>query len=208
MIDLQETAKLALSALRANKTRSFLTMLGIIIGVSSVILLLAIGTGLRNYITDQLADLGSDALFIMPGNVGFGGGESSGGTPGAGVALPKFTERHLIKIKNQAQTIKYIMPYIESNASLNYKGETMITQLTGVGADYPEVRNQLVKEGAFFTQSQVNASKRVVVLGTEVVDELFGDQDPIGKKITVSEQRYTVLGVLEEKGGISSLVHL
>jgi putative ABC transport system permease protein len=168
MIDFIETAKLAFKALRANKIRSFLTMLGIVIGVSSVILLLAIGTGLKNYITQQLADLGSDTVFVIPGNMGFGGDGGGGGTPGAGVAVPKFTEQHLLKLS-------------------------------------PEARNQAVEEGSFFTTAHVNSSKRVVVLGTDIVEELFEDQDPIGKKITISDQRYTVIGVLEEKGAFAGV---
>jgi putative ABC transport system permease protein len=204
MIEFDETAKIALTALKSNKTRSFLTMLGIIIGVSSVILLLSIGTGLRNYITNQLADLGSNTLFIMPGNVGFGT-DSSGGTPGAGMALPKFTERHLIKLKRQVKTIKYIMPYIESNASLSYKSNTEITQVSGVNYQYPEVGNQAVARGTFFSASQENNSKRVVVLGKKLADKLFDNEDPLGKKITISDQRYTVLGVLEEKGGFGGV---
>jgi putative ABC transport system permease protein len=205
MIDFTETIKIALTALRANKTRSILTMLGIIIGVSSVILLLAIGTGLKSYITGQLADLGSNTVFVMPGNINLGGDGSSGSTPGAGATIPKFTERHFSKLKNKAKTIKYIMPYIEANASLNYKTNTHITQLSGVGHEYPQVRNQLIQSGSFFNLSHVNNNKRVVVLGTEAAKELFNDQDPIGKKITISDQRYTVLGILEEKGGFAGV---
>jgi putative ABC transport system permease protein len=206
MIDFAETTKIALTALRANKTRSVLTMMGIIIGVSSVILLLAIGTGLKNYITQQLAELGANTVFTMPGNIGLGSeAGGSGSTPGAGAAIPKFTERHLQKLKNKGKTIKYIMPYIEANASLSYKSKTHITQLSGVGLEYPEVRNQLIKRGSFFTNSHVNSSKKVVVLGTEAAEELFGSQDPIGKKITISDQKYTVLGILEEKGGFAGV---
>ncbi|HUW21793.1 MAG TPA: ABC transporter permease [Candidatus Bathyarchaeia archaeon] len=206
MIELSETIKIAFSALKANKTRSFLTMLGIVIGVSSVILLLSIGTGLKNYITKQLSELGSNTVFVMPGNIGLGSdGGNTGSTPGAGAALPKFTERHLSKLKSKAKTIKYIMPYIESNASLKYQSKTHITQLSGVGSEYPEIRNQNVIEGSFFTPSQERSSKRVVILGTKAAEELFGNQDPIGKKITISDQRYTVIGVLEEKGGFAGV---
>ncbi|MBN1263381.1 MAG: ABC transporter permease [Candidatus Pacebacteria bacterium] len=204
MINFSETTGLALTALKANKVRSFLTMLGIVIGVSSVILLLAIGSGLKNYITQQLADLGSDTIFVMPGNINIGEG-GGGGTPGAGVSLPKFTENHLTKIRTKVKSIKYIMPYIESNANLSYKSKAYITQLSGVGPEYPQARNQAVSRGSFFTNSQVNSSKRVVVLGIDVVEELFEDQDPIGKKITISDQRYTVIGVLEEKGGFGGV---
>lgn len=205
MIDFLETATLAINSLKANKVRSFLTMLGIVIGVSSVILLLAIGSGLKTYITGQLADLGANTIIVVPGNIGFGGEEGSGSTPGAGAAIPKFTEDHYQKLKNKTKTIKHIMPYIESNASLSYKSNTHITQLSGVGVEYPEVRNQFIEEGRFFNNSHINTSKRVVVLGTKAAKELFGEQDPIGKKITISDQRYTVLGILEEKGSFARI---
>ena len=206
MIDFVETAKIALTALRANKTRSFLTMLGIIIGVSSVILLLSIGTGLKSYITKQLSDLGSNTVFVMPGNISFGTGSgSTGGTPGAGVSLPKFTKRHLEKLENKAKTIKYIMPYIETNASLSFQSKTKITQLSGVGWQYESARNQWVEKGSFFSQSQEKNGKRVVVLGAKIAEELFGSLDPIGKKITISDQRFTVIGILEEKGGFAGI---
>ncbi|MFC1789969.1 ABC transporter permease [Patescibacteria group bacterium] len=196
-----ETIKVALQALKTNKVRSFLTMLGIIIGVSSVILLLAIGTGLKNYITGQLADLGATTIFVMPGNVGFGG-EGGGSTPGAGIALPKFTEKHLQKLKNRSKTIALIMPYIEANGNLKYKTKTKITQLSGVGTEYPEVRNQAVERGRFFSTSHINSSKKVIVLGSAIAEDLFDKQDPIGKKITISGQRFTILGILESKGGM------
>lgn len=205
MIDFIETFNLALNSLKANKTRSFLTMLGIIIGVSSVILLLSIGTGLKDYITGQLEDLGSNTLFIMPGNIQLGGEGSEGAIPGAGAALPKFTEQHYRRLKSKAKTIKYIMPYIEANAKIKYKSKSHTTQLSGVSTDYQEIRDQYVVEGSFFTASQENNGKRVVVLGQKVVDELFNHESPIGKKITISDQRYTVIGVLEEKGAFGGI---
>lgn len=205
MIDFWESTQLAIKSLKSNKVRSFLTMLGIIIGVSSVILLLAIGTGLKTYITKQLADLGSNTVFVMPGNINLGSGGGGGSTPGAGAAIPKFTKQQFQKLKTQAKTIKYIMPYIESNADLSYQGKTQITQLSGVGNEYPEMINQRVGKGNYFNNSQVNSSKKVVVLGKKIADKLFGEQNPIGKKITISDQRYTVLGVLEEKGAFAGV---
>lgn len=203
-MDTIEVTKVAFEALKSNKVRSALTMLGIIIGVTSVILLISIGTGLKTYITEQLEDLGADALFIIPGEMEVGGG-GRGGVPGAGVAASKFTFDHINDLKREAQTIKAVMAYTENNGTMKYKGKIHITQVAGVGPSYPEVRDQKVVLGSFFTTSQYNSGKKVAVLGKTVADDLFGEENPVGKKITISEQRYTVSGVLEEKGGFGGV---
>ncbi|MCJ7827665.1 ABC transporter permease [Patescibacteria group bacterium] len=205
MISFQETIGLALSSLRTNKTRSFLTMLGIIIGVSSVILLVSIGSGLKDYITSQFEDLGTNTLFIMPGSMGgLASGDESAGVPGAGMATPKFTEKHLRQIKSESEYVTIIMPHIETSGSISYRGEIYLTMLVGTGVQYQEINNHYVTNGSFFTASQEETGKRVLTLGTKVAEELFGDEDPVGKKVTVSDQKFTVLGVHEEKGGFGN----
>lgn len=199
-----ELLRIAFQALMANKTRSVLTMLGIIIGVSSVILLVSIGTGLKTYITDQLEGLGANTIFVFPGELGLGSG-GGGGVPGAGVAASKLSFDHINDLKRSADTVKNVMAYTENNGTMRYKGKSHITQVAGVGPEYPEVRSQKIISGSFFTVSQYNAAKKVAVLGKSVVDELFGESDPIGKKFTISDQRYLILGVLEEKGGLGGV---
>jgi putative ABC transport system permease protein len=202
-MDFIEIIKVSLSALKANKIRSGLTMLGIIIGVASVILLVSIGSGLKTYITSELEALGANAVFVIPGEFEIGGG--GGGTPGAGMASSKFTFDQVKDLEREGRTISAVMPYTENNGTMSYKGETKITQVTGVTADYESLRDQYVTEGEFFTQSQYDAAKKVAVIGTTVAEDLFGNEDPIGKKMTISDQRYTVLGVLEEKGTFSGV---
>ncbi|MBI4100305.1 ABC transporter permease [Candidatus Microgenomates bacterium] len=205
MEELFETIKISSGALKTNKLRSALTILGITIGVSSVILLVSIGSGLKNYITAQLQDLGADTLFVIPGEFEIGpGGGGSGGPPGAGVSASKFTFDH-IKDLQRGQTIKGVMAYTENNGTLKYKAKTQTAQIAGVGPNYQEIRNQKVKQGSFFTVSQYNAGKKVTVLGQTAAEKLFGGEDPIGKKITIADQRYTVLGVLEKKGAFGSI---
>jgi len=203
-MNIWETIRLSLEALLANKMRAFLTMLGVIIGVASVILLISIGNGLKSYITEQLEGLGADVLFVMPGEFNIGGGDG-GGTPGAGIAASKFTFDHLQDLKRDASTIKAIMAYTENNGTMKYKGKTKITQVNGVGPEYPEVRNQELIAGSFFTNSQYHSARKVVVLGTTVAEDLFEDEDPIGKRITISGQHYIVLGILEEKGSFGQI---
>jgi len=210
MEELFETVKISLTALKANKMRSALTMLGIVIGVTSVILLVSIGTGLKNYITKQLEGLGANTLFVFPGEfeiapAGGGGGGPSGAMPGAGMAASKFTFNHLNDLKGGARTIKAAMGYTENNGTMRYKGKTHITQVSGTGPEYPEIRNQKVILGSFFTASQYNSAKRVAVLGKSAAEELFGEENPVGKTFTISDQHYTILGVLEAKGAFGGI---
>lgn len=205
-MNLTEIIKIAFQALKINKSRTILTMLGIIIGVTSVILLISIGNGLKKYITEQLEDLGADSLFIIPGEFEIApGGGGSGGMPGAGVSASKFTFEHLNSLKTKSETIKVIMAYTENNGTMRYKGKTLITQVTGVGPEYSEVRNQKVILGGFFTNSQYNSAKKVAVLGKTAAEKLFGQENPAGKRFTISDQQYLAVGVLEGKGTFGSL---
>lgn len=201
-----ETVKIALNALRVNKLRSGLTILGVVIGVSSVILLISIGLGLKNYILEQLEGLGADALFVVPGKLEIAsGGGGGGGIPGAGIAASKFTFSHLNKLKREGKTIKEVMAYTENNGTIRYKGKEHITQIAGVGPEYEELRDQKIVLGSFFTNSQYDLAKRVAVLGKTVANDLFGQEEPIKKKVTIAGARFTVLGVLEEKGAFGNL---
>jgi putative ABC transport system permease protein len=204
-MDFTEIIKVALEALRRNKTRSGLTMLGIVIGVTSVILLISIGSGLKTYITRQLEGLGANAVWVFPGELNFEAGGAGEGVPGAGVAASKFTFNQVKQLEREGKTIKAVMAYTENNGTVRYKGKSLITQIAGVGPDYQEIRDQKVAEGIFFSQSQYNTAKKVALLGKSVADELFNQEDPVGKKITISDQRYSVLGVMEEKGAFGGI---
>jgi len=201
MEKLFETLKLAARTLKANKLRSSLTMLGVIIGVTSVILLVSIGSGLKSYITGQLEDLGSNLLMVMPGEMEVGSG-GSGSMQGAGMAAPKFTMNHQKELQAKGINIKRVMAYTENNATLAYAGKKHITQVAGVTYEYPDIRNQKAVLGTFFNVSQQESAKKVVILGATVTEKLFGTENPVGKKITLSESKFTVLGVLEKKGAL------
>ncbi len=206
MEKLLETFKLAIITLRANKLRSLLTMLGIIIGVTSVILLVSIGSGLKGYITGQLEGLGSNSLFVIPGNFEMApGGGGGGGTPGAGMTAPKFTLSHVRELQQKGTTFQAVMGYSENNGTVSYAGKSKTLQVAGVSYQYPEVRSQYPIQGTFFSNSQQEAGKKVIVLGKTVADDLFGEEDPTGKKVTLSDNKFTVLGVLEKKGAFGSV---
>ncbi|MFH0863826.1 MAG: ABC transporter permease [Candidatus Gottesmanbacteria bacterium] len=199
-----EIVIVSFTSLRANKMRSILTMLGVIIGVSSVILLVSIGTGLQNYITRQLEDLGAKNLMVMPGRLGVGEGGQGGGVPGAGSAVSKFNMEQ-VKAIEKLDLVEFVMPYTENNGTMKYGKNTRITQVAGVSSDYPQVRNQKVVQGRFFNKSEENSSKKVALLGKTTATKLFEDEDPVGKKITISDGRFKVLGVLEEKGALAGV---
>lgn len=205
-MDIGEIFKIALLALKVNKTRSFLTMLGIIVGVAAVILLVSIGSGLERYITGQLEDLGANLVMVIPGHIEIQpGGGGGGGMPGAGAAAPKFTLEMGKTLEARGRTIKKVMAYTESNAVMKYRDNTHITQASGVTNEYPEIRDQKVEKGRFFSSSAYQGGKKEVVLGKTVVEELFGEnEDPVGKRIKISDQSFLVIGVLEEKGAIAS----
>jgi len=200
-MDVFEIFKIAYVALKVNKTRSFLTMLGIIVGVAAVILLVAIGSGLKNYVTGQLESLGADLVMVVPGHMELGG--EGGGMQGSGMAASKLTLDLADQLKRRGETIDAVMPYTENNATMKYRSKTHITQAAGVSSDYPKIRGQEVVKGRFFTASAEKSSKKEVVLGKTVVEELFGeDENPIGKRIKISDQSFLVVGVLEEKGAL------
>jgi putative ABC transport system permease protein len=205
MDKLLETFKLAIITLRANKSRSLLTMLGIIIGVSSVILLISIGSGLQTYITGQLQGLGSNSLYVIPGNLELQAGGGSSSTPGAGTGILKFTLNHYHELTKKATTLQAVMGYSENNGTVSYGGNSKTLQVAGVGYQYPEVRNQYPTQGNFFNLSQQEAGKKVIVLGKTVANDLFGNENPVGERITLADNKFTVLGVLEEKGAFGGV---
>ena len=197
MIGITESSIIALKSLRRNKIRSFLTMLGVIIGVTSVILLVAIGQGLQNYITEQFEEIGTNLLFIMPGKFQFRDSRE-GGPPGGG--SEKLTIDDINYLADRTKRVESFLPIVSKTADTTYGRETYNTFIIGSTEDYERLRKSLVTDGRFFTRSQANAGRRVAVLGTTVVKEIFGTVNPIDKKIRVDGTTYTVIGVLEVKG--------
>lgn len=196
-MEIKELFKISIRAITANKMRSFLTTLGIIIGVFAIILLVSIGTGLQKYITNQIAGFGSNLIYVVPGQLG------GGRTPG-GVQSNKLTylDAKLLnqKLKNQAK----IAPIVQQSTKIKYKGkETKGASILGTTANYEDiVQNTKLTSGNFFSSGQEQSGARVAVIGTTVVDNLFKNTNPIGKKIYIGNNLYTVTGVLEKKGAL------
>lgn len=190
----RELFRLSINALRSNKLRSGLTTLGIIIGVFAVILLVSLGTGLQKYITDQISGLGSNLIFVVPGNQGAGG-------PG-GVTVNKLTLNTSRELDNRLSGQAKVAPVIMNVADVKNRGqEDKKVSVTGTTANYPQIIKTDMASGVFFSQSQERSSAKVAIIGQTVTDRLFpGISDPIGQKISLSGGRYTVIGVMAKKG--------
>ena len=183
--------------LSTHKLRSFLTMLGIIIGVASVIILMSIGKGVTADILANIESMGSDLITISPGaSVGFGGVRSAGGS------TRTLTMEDAEAISEQVPYISAVAPSSSSNLQLVVGGENMNSQVTGVTPEYWDVQNLEIANGAFFTEYNYQHGAKVAVLGSNVKETLFGDANPIGQQMRMGTNIVRVIGVLESKGGM------
>jgi len=192
---------LALKSILLNKSRSFLTMLGVIIGVGSVVLLTSIGTGLQAYVTDQFASLGTNILYVVPGNPFENGG--FGGETSMIESTKPVLKRRLYNqvIRNNRDLIKEGIVTGVNVAEAKYKKTTKKVTLYGVTSSYETVYNTKAESGKWFNATEEEKSERIILLGPKIAEELFGKVDPINKNILLNGQAYKVIGVLEEKGG-------
>ncbi|PKO20821.1 MAG: hypothetical protein CVU38_18115 [Chloroflexi bacterium HGW-Chloroflexi-1] len=192
-----EHIRLALRALAVNKLRSALTMLGIIIGVGAVITLLSVGQGVQNLVTEQLQSIGTNLLFVMPGN--FSGSQ----TQMSGRSEPTLTmsDAEAIADPFNVPDVAQVAPELMSSASLNYGKVTLSTTVSGVTPAYENVRNFPAAFGNFISATDINTRARVAVLGGRVAERLFKDNVyPIGETIKINNIPFKVIGVLKAKG--------
>ncbi|MEV6148796.1 ABC transporter permease [Nonomuraea sp. NPDC052129] len=211
-----EVLRFALRGLLANKMRSSLTTLGILIGVAAVIMLVAVGEGSSQSIQKNIQRLGANTLTISQSFAGGGGGgggfgRGGGGGPGGGQQNtgPRTQARELsladakaLTDKTVAPSVKSVSPVVTASSAATTYGAAShsIAQLVGTYPSYFEATNKPVTKGTYFFNDDVLAARKVVVLGQTVVEELFGTLDPIGKQVTVSGVPFTVVGVLKETG--------
>ena len=183
---------MATATLTANKMRSGLTMLGIIIGNASVIAMVGIGQGAKNLASEQFESLGPNTLFVVPGTQ-----EERRTTFNAPQTL---VWDDAIAIKEQVPTVKEVAPQITGNQLISYRNRNASEQVVGTTPEYLSVRSFELDKGQFFNDIDVKRNRRVVVLGSEIADKFFAGQDPLGKKIRVKNINLEVIGVLESKG--------
>ena len=200
MIDISEIVTLAFKSIRRNKSRSILTSLGIIIGVSAVILLVSLGQGLQNYITNQFEELGTNVVAVLPGKVGGGDGEVSFSQGAPNFAGSKFTLEHARDLDNLGDPIVSAVAGIELPANLSYRNESKYTTVAGITPEYVKVRNLRVGKGRTFTQSDVDLSRKVVIMGQGITEDLFSKSNALGKEVAIGDDRFTVIGILEKIG--------
>lgn len=188
--------KIAMRAIAANKLRSFLTMLGIIIGVASVIAMMAIGQGSKKSIQANIAEMGSNMIMIRPGQDKGPGGAQQDASDMQTLKLKDYEA-----LKEQAKYLSAISPSVNSSGQFINGNNNTPSTIYGISPDYMQIRQQKVKDGEMFTDEEVRSSAKVCVIGKTVADNLFTNgEDPVGKVIRFNKIPFRVIGVLESKG--------
>ncbi len=199
-MSLLEAVRSALRSLAANKLRSALTMLGIIIGVGAVITLLSVGQGVEAYVRAQFESIGTNVLFVIPGQL-------QEGPPSARSRTPRpltMGDAEALKDPVRAPDVVAVAPEVQRYARISHGKKETVVQVRGVNLDYFQVRNWSVAEGRLFTEQEITGQARVAVLGQMARERLFGDADPLGQTVRLNNMPFKVIGVMEEKGGGSA----
>jgi putative ABC transport system permease protein len=187
---LTEAVRLAWEALQANKLRSGLTMLGVVIGVTSVVLLVAIGSGARNEVTLGIESLGSNILFVAPGDLSFG----------SQPALSRLTLDDVRRVGDAVGDPRRVAATVASGELARVGPRRAQVNLNGTNETIPFVFDRTVARGTFFSEADVAARRRVAVLGADPAETLFPDRDPLGRFVTIGGVRFRVIGVLTRVG--------
>ncbi|MFA4910342.1 MAG: ABC transporter permease [Desulfobacteria bacterium] len=194
MINIPSTFRISFRALKVNKMRSALTMLGIIIGVAAVITMLAVGTGASRKISEQISSIGSNLLIILPGAT------TSGGVRMVVGAQPTLTISDAEAIEKECHAVSDVAPVLNGVAQVVYGHQNWSTAITGTTPSMLIVRDWQLASGRAFTDRDVRSATKVCLLGQTVVDGIFGDIDPIGQIIRIKNVPFIVIGVLAKKG--------
>jgi putative ABC transport system permease protein len=196
-METQELFRLSFHALVANKLRSFLTTLGIIIGVFAIIMLVSVGTGLQAYITNQIQGFGSNLIFVIPGN---GTGSR---TPG-GVVVNKLLAQDAANIEIKLRNLAKVAPVVQQASTVKYKNKSEKgASILGTTSNYSEtVKNATIEHGTFFSLSQSQSGANVAIIGQTLKEDLFPQTDPVGKRVFIGNSIYTVSGVLKKRGAV------
>ncbi len=194
-----DSIRVALRGMLANRMRSLLTMLGILIGTAAVILLVAVGTGISNLVQTQIETLGSNAVYVFPQQSR--GGQDRGGTNARRIRLTQ-EDVDALSDRQKAPSIINVAPTVQTNATAVAEGTTYALQ-TFVGAtpNYAEIRNATLESGRFFDDSDQSNHSKVAVMGQTVADGLFGKgNNPVGQQVSFNGVRFRIIGLLEKKG--------
>ena len=186
----------AMGTILANRVRSFLSMLGILVGVAAVIAMLALGSGAKASIAERLETLGSNLLSVR------GGSSRHRGVARGADAVTRFTFHDVAAIKSLSPLIRNVTGTVSGSAQAVYQNENWNTRVQGVGYDYGELRATVPEVGRWFTENEITKRAKVTVIGTTVLDKLFGDANPIGKTIKLNRINFKVIGIAPVKGSM------
>jgi len=185
-----EALRVAVDALRANRVRSLLTMLGVIIGVAAVVVLVAIGSGAKREVEQQVEGLGSNLILVIPGRFEFG-------------SAPSVSRLQLEDVDYLGRVVgdpRAVATTVSSGEAIRVGARELFTTVNGVNENVPYVFNRPLARGSYVTRTDVDTRRRVAVLGSAAADKLFGDVDPLGRQVSVAGVRFRVVGVFEEVG--------
>lgn len=186
--------KMALRALRRNKLRTFLTMLGMIIGVAAVIAMVGIGNGAKTQIESQIASLGENVIQVFSGSFTRGGVHSGWGAAGT------LTVDDAEAIQREIPGVTVVSPEIRSSTQIAAGNQNWMTQIQGESADYLTIRQWPLTDGAMFTEQDVRSANKVAIIGQTIVDQLFPGEEPLGQVVRIKSAPFIVVGILKSKG--------
>ena len=189
-----EILRTALSSLWANKVRSLLTMLGVVIGVGAVIAMIAIGNGASSQMQEVISSMGSNMLILRPGAPSTGGVRQSAGS-GA-----RLTLQDVMAIDEECWSVKDVAPQVSTGSQLIYENRNWPSQVTGTTSGFFRIREYQVRSGRLLDEEDERSAAKVCVIGQTVADELFGPEDPLGKSIRINKILFEIVGVLAPKG--------
>ncbi|WP_085023033.1 ABC transporter permease [Anaerovibrio sp. JC8] len=190
----KESFSMAFTALLANKMRSLLTMLGIIIGVGAVIAMVSVGMGVKSNVVSSISSLGSNMLIVSPGSA------NRGGIRGAAGSRTSLKYDDAVAIKNKVKNIDFVSPTVSQSYQIVNGNQNWNSSVMGVTPEYMSIRSLEVGTGSFVSDSDNIKRNRVAVIGSTVATNLFGSSNPVGQNIRVNNQPFKVIGVLESKG--------
>jgi putative ABC transport system permease protein len=195
-MDFRESVGVALDAIRSHKMRSFLTMLGIIVGVAAVITMISLGEGARRQIRLNMTSLGTNLLYVRAGSA-----QRGGVWFGAGSAYRSLAAGDAEAIERECPAVVAVAPQVQRGAQAIYGNKNWSTTVVGATPSYEFVTSLPLEYGMFFDDAAQRSKSRVAVLGTTVIENLFGDEDPVGKVIRINRVAFTVIGTVKKRGG-------
>ena len=198
---IKQSVRTSTTALLANKVRSFLTMLGIIIGVGAVIIIMSVGAGAQSLILNQVKSLGTNIIGVMPGKAEDDGPPASA----MGIVITTLTYDDALALRKEKNVpnIVEVVGYTKSVGTVSWNSYTYDTNLSGCTVGYLEVEGGKVKNGRFFTEEEERNMARVAVLGSTVKNELFGESEAVGQKVKIKKHTFEVIGVMKERGTVA-----